>query len=76
MGFWNILGVDVQVWERRRAVESLDARLGANRPTCVAFANANLLNLAATNPGLRSILKTRNVAQACTGGLTSPKFHS
>ena len=24
----------------------------------------------------RSILNTRNVAQACTGGLTSPKFHS
>lgn len=58
---WDILGVDVQVWERRRAVAALDARLGANRPTCVAFANANLLNFAAANPGLRSILKTFTV---------------
>lgn len=58
---WDILGVDVQVWERRRAVEWLDAEFGANRPTCVAFANTNLLNLAATKPGLRSILKTFTV---------------
>lgn len=61
MGSWDILGVGVQVWRRRRAVEWLDARHGEGEPTCVAFANTNLLNFAAANPGLRSILNTFTV---------------
>ena len=55
---WDVLGVDVQAWEQTQAVAVLDARVNKSKPTCIAFANTNLLNIAVSNPALRSSLKT------------------
>jgi exopolysaccharide biosynthesis WecB/TagA/CpsF family protein len=52
----NILGVNVQAWDQQRAIDALDARVTGSTPTCVAFANTNLLNFAASDPGLRTML--------------------
>jgi len=53
---WDILGVNVQAWSQQKAMDALDARVTEGTPTCVAFANTNLLNLAASNAGLRVVL--------------------
>ena len=53
---WNILGVNVQAWTQQKAIDALDARVAESTPTCVAFANANLLNFAASDAGLRDAL--------------------
>jgi alpha-1,3-mannosyltransferase len=55
---WNILGVAVETWERHQAVRALANKYGDGMPTCVAFANANLLNQAASNHTLYSALKS------------------
>ena len=54
---WDVLGVDVQAWKQMQAVTVLDARVSENRPTCIAFANTNLLNIAVSNTRLRSALR-------------------
>ena len=64
---WDILGVDVQVWNQHQAVRALDAKFNETEPTCVAFANTNLLNIAASNPRLRSVLKTFTVVNDGVG---------
>ncbi len=53
---WNILGVDVAVCERCQAIAALDGNAAAGVPTRVAFANTNLLNLAASDTSLRAAL--------------------
>ncbi len=53
---WNILDVNVQAWSRQKAIDALDARVAEGTPTCVAFANANLLNFAASETDLRDAL--------------------
>lgn len=53
---WNILGVNVQVWEQQNAITNLDARVKENTLTKVAFANSNLLHLAASDQRLRDAL--------------------
>ena len=53
---WNILGVNVEAWDQRRAIDVLDTAIAAGIPTCVAFANSNLINLAARNSVLRGTL--------------------
>ena len=58
---WDVLGVDVQAWKQMQAVAVLDARVSENRPTCVAFANTNLLNIAVLNARLRSALRAFTV---------------
>lgn len=66
-GPWDILGVDVQVWSQHQAVRILDAKVNENEPTCVAFANTNLLNIAASDARLRSILKAFTVVNDGVG---------
>jgi len=53
---WDILGVNVQAWSQQKAIDALDARVIESTPTCVAFANTNLLNFAASDTGLRATL--------------------
>ena len=64
---WDILGVDVQVWNQHQAVRALDAKFNETEPTCVAFANTNLLNIAASNLRLRSVLRTFTVVNDGVG---------
>ena len=52
----DILGVNVQAWSQQAAIDALDARVTAGVPTCVAFANTNLLNFAASETALRAAL--------------------
>ena len=52
----DILGVNVRAWSREAAIEALDARVGEGVPACVAFANTNLLNFAASDATLRAAL--------------------
>ena len=53
---WNILGVTVQAWTQQKAIDALDARVAESTPTCIAFANTNLLNYAVSDAGLRNAL--------------------
>lgn len=52
----EILGVAVAVRSRADAIEEIDAALESRRPLRLAFANANLLNLAYHDEALRSAL--------------------
>ena len=52
----DILGVNVQAWSQQTAIDALDARVAADTPTCVAFANTNLLHFAASDAALRAAL--------------------
>jgi alpha-1,3-mannosyltransferase len=56
-GSRTILDVPVFVGTQVEACAALDARYRAGRPTIVAFANANSLNLAAAEPGFRAVLR-------------------
>ena len=53
---WNIFGVNVMVCDQRQAIATLDGNAAAGVPTRVAFANTNLLNLAASDTSLRARL--------------------
>jgi exopolysaccharide biosynthesis WecB/TagA/CpsF family protein len=52
-----IFSVPVAVLQRRQAVEVLQARLLSRTPTRLAFANANLLNMAYASPDFRDLLR-------------------
>jgi len=51
-----IMGVNVAAMRRQEALQCIDQRLSTGNPLRVAFANANLLNLARTAPPLREVL--------------------
>jgi alpha-1,3-mannosyltransferase len=53
----TILGVPITVDTVAEAVEQLDSRFQRGEPAAVAFANAHALNLAATNPEFRGLLR-------------------
>lgn len=53
----TLLGVDISALNRSEAVSRLDAALdSSDRPIRVAFANANLLNMASSDAGYRALL--------------------
>jgi alpha-1,3-mannosyltransferase len=54
----TILGVRILVETADEAITLLDDRVQQGRPTVVAFANAHTLNVAATTPHYRDVLKS------------------
>ena len=52
----DILVVNVQAWSQQAAIDALDTRVTEGIPTCVAFANTNLLNFAASDAALCAAL--------------------
>jgi alpha-1,3-mannosyltransferase len=53
----TILDVPVFVGTEAEAIEQIDARYASQKSTTVAFANANLLNVAAVDDKFRTVLK-------------------
>ncbi len=51
-----IMGVNIAVMRRDEALRHIDDAFSNGTPLTVAFANANLLNIARTNPAFRDVL--------------------
>lgn len=57
----NILGVPVILADSATAIDLIDTRIGSHKPPLVAYLNAHISNLAASNSRLNSILNKATV---------------